>query len=216
MSKVFGGFMNIEILEEMLKHAYTKETCFTTMQNDWKKSNPTLGQGAVVALIVNDYFGGKIMRTITPNYSHYYNLIDGQIVDLTKDQFLGERLNYEIGEERTREYLLSNEDTKCRYLLLSRNLERSFMIYGKKEYFLRDENDLVYRSKIPGKFGGNKKLKIYGKLDCISAKRWLEKGYYKDNRVFFDSEETAIKAGYRPCAKCMKKEYDLWKETHQS
>ena len=56
-----------------------------------------------------------IMRCITPSGSHYYNLIDNKIVDLTVEQFLGEIPDYDNGEERTREYLLSSEDTKNRY-----------------------------------------------------------------------------------------------------
>ncbi len=46
-------------------------------------------------------------------------------------------------------------------------------------------------------FGGNLRLKIYGKLDCSSGKRMK-----RENRVFFSSEAEAIKAGYRRCKKC--------------
>ena len=81
-------------------------------------------------------------------------------------------------------------------------------------YKLIDENGKEYLSDIPGTLGGNKKLKIYGRLDCPSANNWIEKGHYIGNRVFFLNEETAIKAGYRPCVVCMKKEYEEWKK-HQ-
>ncbi len=80
-----------------------------------------------------------------------------------------------------------------------------------KIYKLLDANGNIYESPIPGKLGSNKKLKIYGRLDCPSANRWIEKGYYVDNRVFFLDEETAILAGYRPCAVCMPEEYQEWK-----
>ena len=53
--------------------------------------------------------------------------------------------------------------------------------------------------------------KNYGRLDCPSALRWLKKGYYAQHRVFFKDEATAIAAGYRPCAVCMPKEYQIWK-----
>ncbi len=79
------------------------------------------------------------------------------------------------------------------------------------EYKLLDINGEEYISTIPGKLGGNKKLKIYGRLDCPSAIKWIEKGYYIQNRVFFQDEETAISAGYRPCAVCMPEEYKKWK-----
>ena len=79
-------------------------------------------------------------------------------------------------------------------------------------YKLIDENGNEYLSEVPGTLGGNKRLKIYGRLDCPSANRWIEKGYYVKDRVFFLDEETAKKAGYRPCAVCMRKEYEIWKE----
>ena len=78
-------------------------------------------------------------------------------------------------------------------------------------YKLINEHGEEYLSEIPGTLGGNKRLGIYGKLDCSSANRWIKKGYYVKDRVFFLDEETVIKAGYRPCAICMKNEYDKWK-----
>ncbi|ULQ54683.1 Ada metal-binding domain-containing protein [Flavihumibacter fluvii] len=56
-------------------------------------------------------------------------------------------------------------------------------------------------------FGGNRTFKIYGTLQCSSGKRMLLK-----NRVFFFSEEDAIKNGYRPCGHCMKAAYKKWKD----
>src|ERR1051326_9074890 len=56
--------------------------------------------------------------------------------------------------------------------------------------------------------GGNASLKIYGTLQCKSGKRILRK-----NRVFFSSEEDAIKAGYRPCGHCLKEKYFDWKKS---
>ncbi len=55
-------------------------------------------------------------------------------------------------------------------------------------------------------FGGNRRLKIYGKLSCSSGKRMK-----KENRVFFSSEEEAIRNNYRPCGHCMKAQYKMWK-----
>ena len=63
---------------------------------------------------------------------------------------------------------------------------------------------------VPGLLGGNRRLKIYGRLDCPSALRALPRGYSK-RRVFFADEATAIAAGYRPCAVCMPMEYRRWK-----
>lgn len=83
---------------------------------------------------------------------------------------------------------------------------------SQKEYKLLGADGLFYNSTTPGRLGGHKKLKIYGRLDCPSALRFIAKGQYVQHRVFFKDEETAIAAGFRPCAKCMPKEYKLWKE----
>ena len=204
--------MNISQLKELLGNSWRLETCSPGLKSEWLKDNPSLGQCAITALIVNDYFGGKIMRCMASSGSHYYNQIDGEIVDLTVEQFLGEIPQYESGEERTREYLLSNEDTKNRYKKLLYNLKQSIRQYQGKKFKLIDENGQEYLSDTPGLLGGHKKLKIYGRLDCPSANRWIEKGQYVNYRVFFKDEEAAIKAGYRPCAVCMKEEYKKWKK----
>lgn len=80
-----------------------------------------------------------------------------------------------------------------------------------KTYKLMDENGNIYVSEQPGTLGGYKKRKIYGRLDCPSALRHIAKGEYVKHRVFFADEETAIKAGYRPCGICMKEAYKVWK-----
>ena len=69
-------------------------------------------------------------------------------------------------------------------------------------------SDNVLRKKIKQNeicFGGNLKLRIYGKLNCRSGKR-MKKG----NRIFFESEKEAIEQGYRPCGHCMYNEYKKW------
>lgn len=111
--------MDIRELEEILRKSWSKETCSPGLKEIYSADNPSLGHCAITAMIVNDLFGGKIMRCMASTGSHYYNLIDGKIVDLTVEQFQGEIPQYEQGEERTMEYLLSNEDTKKRYLMLS-------------------------------------------------------------------------------------------------
>ena len=117
--------MEIEDLKQLLYCSWGKQTCSPSFRREWNEDNPSLGQCAITSLIVNDYFGGKIMRCMASTGSHYYNLIDDKIVDLTVEQFLGEIPDYEHGEERAREYLLDNDDTKNRYLLLCSNLRKT-------------------------------------------------------------------------------------------
>lgn len=57
-------------------------------------------------------------------------------------------------------------------------------------------------------FGGNRRLKIYGRLDCSSGKRMN-----RSNRVFFADEAQALQAGYRPCGHCLPEKYREWKSS---
>lgn len=80
-----------------------------------------------------------------------------------------------------------------------------------KKYKLMGPDGKEYLSEEKGTLGGHRKLKIYGRLDCPSALRHIDKGHYVQHRVFFKDEETAIAAGYRPCGICMKQAYKKWK-----
>jgi methylphosphotriester-DNA--protein-cysteine methyltransferase len=83
-------------------------------------------------------------------------------------------------------------------------------------YRLTQADGSVVERDVPGLFGGNRRMKIYGRLDCPSALRALSRGYAK-RRVFFADEAAAIAAGYRPCAVCMPGEYRRWKAaSHRS
>lgn len=84
------------------------------------------------------------------------------------------------------------------------------MSITERRYRLVGPDGLERESSVPGALGGNRRLKIYGRLDCPSAIRALPRGYAK-RRVFFANAATAVKAGYRPCAVCMREEYQRWR-----
>lgn len=70
-------------------------------------------------------------------------------------------------------------------------------------------SDTELKSKIRKKeilYGGNRRLKIYGSLDCASGKRMK-----RENRIFFALEKEAAECDYRPCGHCMKVAYKKWK-----
>jgi hypothetical protein len=81
----------------------------------------------------------------------------------------------------------------------------------KREYKLIAPDGSVYVSDDPGVLGGHRKNKIYGTLDCPGALAWIRKGHYVKQRVFFASESDAIRAGYRPCFRCLREDYVEWK-----
>nr|WP_035423788.1 hypothetical protein [Bacillus sp. UNC438CL73TsuS30] len=69
----------------------------------------------------------------------------------------------------------------------------------------------LYQSETPGTYGGHKKTKVYGRMDCLAALRAIAKGGYVKERVFFADEETVNKAGFRPFASCQREKYKIWK-----
>ncbi|MGH7839668.1 MAG: Ada metal-binding domain-containing protein [Candidatus Binataceae bacterium] len=80
-----------------------------------------------------------------------------------------------------------------------------------KAYKLLDANRRPYWSETPGALGGHRGLRGYGRLDCPSALRWIARGHYVQQRVFFADEATAVAAGYRPCARCLPERYRIWR-----
>ena len=78
-------------------------------------------------------------------------------------------------------------------------------------YTLLGADGRTYESKDPGELGGWRPGKIYGRLDCPNALKYLSDGKYAKSRVFFASEADAVGAGYRPCFFCMRDEYIAWK-----
>ncbi len=115
--------MDISGLKKTLKKSWSKETSFDP--KNWTPENPAWGQCLITALIVQDFFGGKILEGKvkipgrTKCCAHYWNEpSDGQETDLTKEQFPdGASLEGAI-RTRTRAYCLRTQTVKRRYLLL--------------------------------------------------------------------------------------------------
>lgn len=108
--------MEIKELKEILLKAYDSQTAYPKC--NYSKDNPTLGQCAVTSLIVKDYFGGDIYKHNVEN--HYFNVIDGKVVDLTKEQFDHE-LDYSNSKKKTPNLNLGK--TKERYELLKERVQ---------------------------------------------------------------------------------------------
>ena len=110
----------LEQLHAFLKMAWRAET--SADSENWSEENPAWGQCAVTALIVQDEWGGELLRTeaLLPDgrkISHYFNRVAGVVVDFTRGQF-PEGTKYEEEILREREYVLSYPETQRRYELL--------------------------------------------------------------------------------------------------
>ncbi|MEE9454633.1 MAG: hypothetical protein V3V13_09670 [Paracoccaceae bacterium] len=53
----------------------------------WQKGNPALGQCGVTALVAQDILGGEIIKTKYGDIWHFYNHINGEVIDFTRIQF---------------------------------------------------------------------------------------------------------------------------------
>ena len=74
--------------EQVLPQSWSRETCYEPQQKEWSSDNPSQGQCFVTTLLVNDYLGGEIKKAKSSSgVSHYWNRIDGEDIDFTRQQF---------------------------------------------------------------------------------------------------------------------------------
>lgn len=105
---------NYDLIEQKLLKCWSLKT-----SSKYSKQNPYKGQCGVTALIINDWFGGKILKTKADDQWHFYNLVNGKRIDFTKNQF-DFQLDYK-DIETTREDALKDTDEfqyqelKCRF-----------------------------------------------------------------------------------------------------
>lgn len=115
----------IEDLYNVLNECWCKETAYPSCQADWTEDDPSYGQCAITAMLVNDMFGGTIHRIkLNGGGTHYFSKINGNYIDLTREQFdlYDIPVDYIHNEEMSREYCGKNADTKKRYELLKYNI----------------------------------------------------------------------------------------------
>jgi hypothetical protein len=106
----------------LIRRAWSRDT--SAAPDEWSADNPARGQCAVTALVLQEIFGGKLLRCVAFGHeSHYFNLVGGVEVDLTRDQFgRGYWYHSDGVVERTREYVLSFPETALRYHRLRGNM----------------------------------------------------------------------------------------------
>ena len=112
----------LEKLRQALRESYSADLCYPPATEQWSKDNPTFGMCSITALVLQDYLGGEICKATVGNGSHYFNLIDGKIVDLTAEQF-GHEINYDNKSQVDRNEMLPARDTEKRYLELRRRVK---------------------------------------------------------------------------------------------
>ena len=128
----FPGITNMNELYAVLRKCWRAETAYPDCQKDWEPSDPTYGQCAITAALVNDMFGGSIHRiALKGGGTHYFNRIDGKWVDLTYEQFSLYHDDYREIPNRTipRNRTCQSGNSRARYVKLQQNM----MIYLNKQ-----------------------------------------------------------------------------------
>jgi len=107
---------DVDALRKALERAWRRNT--SADPDGWSAANSAWGQCAVTALIVQDFFGGVLIRSVIAGVSHYWNrLPSGEEADFTRHQFR-EAPELSPAEVRDREYVLSFHLTQERYRIL--------------------------------------------------------------------------------------------------
>ena len=180
--------MNLDRLKEILNTLYSKETCYPECINQWNENNKTLGHCAIVALLLNDYFGGNICKVKVNNISHYFNIIDDKIIDFTSDQFKNDKIDYSNHVIKTRKEILKNDDTKRRYELLKLKVKLSLI----------DEkiHDCIACSKMVEKFPNSKTVSFGKQKDIvILGEAPANNGWRKSGVAWYDTNHKLLPSG---------------------
>lgn len=132
-------------IEAQIAAAWAAET---STHESWSPDNPAAGQCAVTALVVQDVYGGDLLRVVNEGESHYFNrLPDGREVDLTRGQFA--TWEPSDAELRDRDYVLSFAATAARYAELRVRIERERIARAIEAEVVRIRGSLAERSATP-------------------------------------------------------------------
>ena len=198
--------MNIENIQKVLLECYSKDLCYPKVQNEWNDENKCFGMCAITSLIINDYFDGDICKIHVDEISHYFNLIENRIVDLTSSQFNHE-IDYKDYQIIDRQKILT-DDTKTRYHILKSKLIKALLkqidekIYSCKScnklvdkfpndatVFLGKDNEIVLVGEAPANNGWRRSHKLWCDINgkVLPSGVVLQKLFDMIDRNIFDT-----------------------------
>lgn len=119
---------------EIIKSASSDETI--------NKENEDIGESDLVALLINTFYGGSIIRVTTPDKTHYCNVILDRIVDYSDESLENSNLSITSITAISERELLTDETIKSRYLTFLENvqqiLKRNYMTNIKDNQELKN------------------------------------------------------------------------------
>ncbi len=130
MSDTFFGFYNAEnatdrirSLYMLLKRAWCAGTCAPRLRGRWTPEQPSIGQCSVTAFAVQDLLGGEVFGIpLEDGGVHCFNVIGGNIYDLTSEQF-DSPLEYTLEHPQSRSVHFEKAEKYQRYILLKERLK---------------------------------------------------------------------------------------------
>jgi hypothetical protein len=127
--------VNRELRQQVEELAEILRACWddlTSGSPDWSPLNPALGQCVVTALLVQDEFGGELIRGEINGVAHYWNRIgggrnfgvpEGVEIDLTRQQFGSVQMQGLWALPHDRAFVLDWADTDRRYRILRHRVD---------------------------------------------------------------------------------------------
>jgi hypothetical protein len=105
---------------KVLLACWSRDTADEKHLDTFSRANPSVAQDDVTAMLIYDMFGGSIHSVEVDGRVHYFNKINGNYIDMTREQFEYSRtpVCYEPNTELERKEFEDNADQKRRYLLL--------------------------------------------------------------------------------------------------
>lgn len=174
----------------LVNNCWSRETAY---KNKWDIDNPSLGQCAVTALLFQDYFGGEIYKIKVNNISHYFNVLDDKIYDITSNQFKETTLSYDDKELKKRNDILSHPDTLKRYELLKEKYEQECAKVSNIDNIIYNcikchHNVEKFTTSKTIHFGINKNIVILGEAPANN-------GWRKSGKVWYDVNNKLLPSG---------------------
>ena len=109
--------MDEQTIQQLLRLCWS-----STSSSLWSEDNPACGQCGVTSLVVQDRFGGELLKTPVNDKWHFYNRIEGIRYDFTAGQFKTPPEYLDLAA--TREEVFADTD-EGQYRYLSQKFERA-------------------------------------------------------------------------------------------
>ena len=123
--KEYPKIKTVRDMYDLMTKVWCEYSCAPRYRGEWSKENMTLGQCSITSFLVQDIFGGRVYGVpLEDGGYHCYNVVDGQVFDITSEQFGDKKLAYNLENEQFREEHFKSEEKKARYEYIAEELKK--------------------------------------------------------------------------------------------